>query len=83
MPASRLARLVVASWRHDWSRDPFARGAYAYVLAGGGDPGAELARPVARTLFFAGEATADDAGTVEGAIASGERAARQVRRAFA
>jgi monoamine oxidase len=31
------------------------------------------------TLFFAGEATdADFAGTVDGAIRSGERAARQV-----
>jgi monoamine oxidase len=36
-------------------------------------------------LFFAGEATAPDGrtGSVDGAIASGLRAARQVRRAFA
>ena len=38
-----------------------------------------LARPVAGTLFFAGEATdAEDIGTVAGAITSGRRAGRQL-----
>jgi monoamine oxidase len=38
-----------------------------------------LARPVAGTLFFAGEATdADQSGTVAGAIASGQRAAEEL-----
>jgi monoamine oxidase len=38
-----------------------------------------LARPVDGTLFFAGEATAGGlAGTVEGALRSGERAAEEV-----
>ena len=36
-----------------------------------------LAKPLANTLFFAGEATSDQTGTVAGAIASGRRAARQ------
>jgi len=36
-----------------------------------------LARPVAHTLFLAGEATvADEVGTVSGAIRSGRRAAK-------
>jgi flavin-dependent amine oxidoreductase len=40
----------------------------------------DLARPVERTLFFAGEATNSDGhhGTVHGAIATGRRAAREV-----
>jgi uncharacterized protein with NAD-binding domain and iron-sulfur cluster len=40
---------------------------------------AELARPVSDTLFFAGEATHSEgqSGTVHGAIASGQRAARE------
>ncbi|HEX6535233.1 MAG TPA: NAD(P)/FAD-dependent oxidoreductase [Gemmatimonadaceae bacterium] len=65
---------------HDWSRDPRARGAYSYVTVGGMGAGRRLAEPVAGTLFFAGEATDDtgEASTVAGAIASGERAAREV-----
>ena len=80
----RVARWLVASWTHDWESDPHARGAYSYALVGGSDAWRRLARPVAQTLFFAGEATAPDGrnGTVDGAIASGERAARQVLRAL-
>lgn len=63
---------------HDWLGDPYARGAYSYLLVGGGDARAQLAHPV-EPLFFAGEACADDgqAGTVNGAIVTGRRAARQ------
>jgi len=82
-PVARLRALVEASWMHDWSRDPFARGAYAYVLAGGGQPDVALARPIERTLFFAGEAVSDHPGTVEGAVRSGRRAARLAWRAIA
>ncbi len=62
---------------HDWSRDPFARGAYSYVAVGGGNARASLAAPVDDTLFFAGEATSTDGqgGTVNGALETGERAA--------
>jgi len=64
---------------HDWQRDPYARGAYSYVSVGAGDARASLARPLAATLFFAGEATdADEGGTVTGALRSGVRAAREV-----
>ena len=70
---------VHAALVHDWRRDPFAHGAYSYVLVGGRGARETLASPIADTLFFAGEATdADDSGTVGGALASGERAARQV-----
>ena len=73
------SRLVVGSWTHNWVRDPFARGAYSYITVGGQDAPAKLARPLRRTLFFAGEATDAEGrtGTVHGAIASGRRAARQ------
>jgi monoamine oxidase len=58
---------------HDWGRDPFSRGAYSYVARD------MLAAPVADMLFFAGEATANDGqgGTVNGALETGERAARE------
>ena len=80
--ARRLAARVTGAWTHDWTRDPFARGAYSYTRVGGGSAAKRLARPVDRTLFFAGEATDDErSGTVEGALRSGERAARSVLRA--
>jgi len=49
---------------------------------GGADAPALLERPVDDTLFFAGEATLSDGriGTVDGALASGERAAKDVLR---
>jgi monoamine oxidase len=81
--ASRLRSLVEGIWRHDWEHDPFARGAYSYVMVGGADATAALARPLRQTLFFAGEATDTEGatGTVDGAIASGRRAAAQLLRA--
>jgi monoamine oxidase len=83
LPRRRLASRVVATWTHDWRTDPYARGAYSYVRVGGVGSSRRLARPVAGTLFFAGEATDEERlGTVEGAIASGLRAARQVERAL-
>jgi monoamine oxidase len=68
------------AWVHDWQRDPYARGAYSYVVTGGGKARAQLAEPLMRTLFFAGEAadTEGEAGTVAGALQSGSRAAREV-----
>jgi monoamine oxidase len=67
---------------HNWSADPFARGAYSYVRAGGVEAPRRLGAPVADTLFFAGEATDVDGhtGTVHGALASGDRVAGEVLR---
>jgi monoamine oxidase len=78
----RVARALSRCWSHDWVHDPFARGAYSYAVVGGAGAFRALARPVERTVFFAGEATLDDGrnGTVDGAIASGQRAAARVVR---
>jgi monoamine oxidase len=66
---------------HDWANDPFARGAYSYVLVDGEGARQALAAPLAGTLFFAGEATsAGDSGTVAGALETGQRAARAALR---
>jgi monoamine oxidase len=67
---------------HDWARDPFTRGAYSFSKVGLEDGGARLAEPVKNTVFFAGEATSDDPGTVTGAMASGLRVAKAVRKAI-
>jgi len=68
---------------HDWQRDPYARGAYGYVLANGGGARRALARPIEGTLFFAGEAAdvEGEGGTVAGALNSGSAAARALLRA--
>ena len=77
-----LAESLAGAWVHGWLRDPFARGAYSHVLVGGDDAVDRLAKPLGGTLFFAGEATdtGGEAGTVAGALQSGERAAREVLR---
>lgn len=69
-----------AVYFHDWHADPFARGAYSYVPAGALPARRKLAQPVENTLFFAGEATDQEghSATVHGAIASGQRAVRQI-----
>jgi monoamine oxidase len=74
--------LVTATWHHNWETDPFARGAYSYIVVGGNGSPAKLARPIKRTLFFAGEASDPEGrtGTVHGAIATGRRAAKQLLR---
>lgn len=80
VPRATLQQELRSSHTHNWRDDPYSRGAYSYVTAGGTDLPGILAAPVERTLFFAGEATVtnDEPGTVHGALASGVRAAREL-----
>jgi monoamine oxidase len=68
----------LASYFHDWQRDPWARAAYSYVRVHGMPVQRALEAPIDGTLCFAGEAAAPagQVGTVHGAIASGISAAR-------
>jgi monoamine oxidase len=77
---ARLRKHLVSSFTHDWITDPFSRGAYSYARVGGDDAPARLARPVERTVFFAGEAADPEGrtGTVHGAIATGQRVAELI-----
>lgn len=79
---SQIEAQLQASYFHDWDADPFSRGAYSYVRAGGEGSQKMLASPVEGTLFFAGEATdiSGHNGTVHGAIASARRAAEEIER---
>jgi monoamine oxidase len=72
---------LISSCSIDWATDPHVRGAYSYIPVGGLYLPKQLGAPVDNTLFFAGEATAQDAqmGTVFGALNSGLRAAREVQ----
>jgi len=76
---------------HFWVNDPYAKGSYTYRAAAimpelshfenyRGEKVRAPYRPLHDRLFFAGEHTAIDAdlGTMEGAVESGERAARMV-----
>ena len=83
-PKRVLVRSLRGTATHNWSNDPFSRGAYSFTAVGM-EAGAEALRaPVKNTLFFAGEATADgeEIGTVHGAYASGLRAGTEAVAAF-
>jgi monoamine oxidase len=77
---AKLDALLVDAHTHDWQADPFARGGYSYVAAGGEGAERELAQPLDDTLFFAGEATNFEGhnGTVNGAMMTGYRVAREI-----
>ncbi|WP_436760449.1 flavin monoamine oxidase family protein [Streptosporangium sp. V21-05] len=64
----------------DWGRDPWARGAYSVPVTGAAAASAAWAEPLGDTVFFAGEASAapELRGLVQGALASGRRAAAEV-----
>jgi monoamine oxidase len=76
-PVNTLESRVRAVHTHDWSTDPFSRGAYSYGGVGALAARETLRRPVGGTLFLAGEALAGDGlnGTVSGALTSGMQAA--------
>jgi monoamine oxidase len=75
-----LENLLQQFFYCDWLADPFARGAYSYVAVNGMTARSHLSKPIDNTLFFAGEALdiSGQASTVAGALASGQRAARQL-----
>lgn len=77
MPVLEAGEGVREALFHDWTTDPFSRGAYSYLAAGGEGARAELARPCGR-LHFAGEAchTGGESGTVAGALETGKAAAQ-------
>ena len=76
MKRARLDALVESVHTHDWRHDRFIRGAYSYAGVGGTYAPRILARAFGNTVFLAGEATdSSTGGTVEGALASGKRAA--------
>ncbi|HBY63516.1 MAG TPA: FAD-dependent oxidoreductase [Solibacterales bacterium] len=73
-PAASSLAWSIASYA--WQRDPFTRGAYAVYRPGQWfDVRPRLARPHGKVLF-AGEHLADWQGFMEGAVVTGEAAAR-------
>ena len=81
LPEATLSEQLLAVHQHDFSNDPRARGAYSFCRPDGSKASQALTAPLGNALFLAGEATDHDyPGTVAGAIASGQRAARQALR---
>jgi monoamine oxidase len=82
IPRARVASLLTQCWHHDWIGDPFTLGAYSYALVNGDRAARRLGRPIADTVFFAGEAadTEGRTGTVHGAIGTGYRVAARISR---
>jgi monoamine oxidase len=66
-----------------WASEPFSRGSYSFASIGHSDARLELAKPVDRRLFFAGEACSrNDFSTAHGAYRTGLRAAAEVLEAL-
>lgn len=78
--AGRIRESLVGAFHHNWSTDPFSRGAYSFTPVRMMGMSQRLGTAVGNTLFFAGEATAPDGeqGTVHAALASGQRAAEEI-----
>jgi monoamine oxidase len=78
MQKKRAESLVDSIHYHSWSSDPNTLGAYSYAGVGGAFAARNLARSFGNRIYFAGEATnSGSSGTVEGALASGKRAAEK------
>ena len=76
---ARLDSIVESIHTYQWSEDPNFRGAYSYSGVGGARAARTLARSFEDRIYLAGEATdSGTSGTVEGALASGKRAAEKV-----
>ena len=71
---------LIYEWM-DWYKAPYIKGGWSYIKPGASQEArVTLAEQVNNQLYFAGEATdiAGDAGTINGALHSGERAAQEV-----
>jgi monoamine oxidase len=80
LPVDRIRRDLVASRAINWRNDPFARGAYSYATPGTRKAQSVLGESNGSAIFFSGEAlyAGPDMGTVEAALASGQKTARTI-----
>ncbi len=78
-PAPLMGKLAAAR-AIDWSKDPFARGAYSYATVETREAQSALSKADGRPILFSGEALyrGRDMGTVEAALASGLATARTI-----
>jgi monoamine oxidase len=78
---SDMRHRVTATTVSRWASEPYIRGAYAAALPGQANRRADLARPLADRLYFAGEATSPEFFTTcHGAWETGIAAAQTIAR---
>lgn len=69
------------AYEDHWALDPWVRGAYSYYRVGQANSYGQLAGASEGRLLFAGEHTSiNKIGFLEGAVETGERAARRLLR---
>jgi monoamine oxidase len=76
---------IVAHGGHDWVGDRFSRGSWFAEPVGWAETlaGEDLESPVGRVAFAGGDLPVVGSGWMEGAVASGRRAAERIRSLFA
>jgi monoamine oxidase len=75
----RILRKNLDSWKVvNWSKDEFTLGSYSFQTVNSKTNCIKAGKAEKDTLFFAGEHLGQPSGTVEGAIASGMKAAQQI-----
>ncbi len=79
-----IAKLYTGvAYLDEWAHDPWHHGAYSYYGVGQYTQFAGIEPVPERNIFFAGEQTSyNDMGYINGAVISGQRAARQIARAI-
>lgn len=74
-----VAAYMGRAYEDHWARDPWVHGAYSYYRVGQAASYGQLAGATDGSFLFAGEHTSiDNIGFLDGAVATGEGAARQV-----
>ena len=67
------------AYEDHWAKDPWVRGAYSYYRVGQANTYGQLAGKSEGRFLFAGEHTSiDNIGFLDGAVETGERAARRL-----
>lgn len=78
----RATLSYLKGYMHDWTAEPYIRGAYSYTKPGGVGAHQAWATTIQKKVYFAGEAAhvKGQFGTVQGAISAGIEAANKVLR---
>ncbi|HXS35740.1 MAG TPA: FAD-dependent oxidoreductase, partial [Flavipsychrobacter sp.] len=80
--ANKLKQKLIQWHVVNWTAEPFSRGSYTYATVATKEARKVLGSTIADTLFFAGEAFYEGQimGTVEAALASGLKAAEDIKK---
>ena len=77
----QIQSYIIKSYVFNWSKDPFALGAYSFPTIHTKESRKILNNAIEHTIFFAGEASYDGpyGGTVEAALKSGLETAKKIK----